>query len=116
MSSVALLLLEIILAPVAKPVAVRLNGEKKIGKITWEIHKFVFSHGKFHVCSHFVKCSRKFTTRNMLKKHENMVGSMVGFMEKITVSGEIKRWNLHRIPNENMFDLFNTSLSKMQIV
>jgi len=33
--------------------------------------------------------------------------------KKITVSGEIKRWNLHGIPNENMFDFFSTSLSKM---
>ena len=77
-------------------------------KITGEIHKCVFSHGKCHVCLHVVKFSRKFTTRNMLKKHENMVG----FTEKIIV-GEIKRWNLRGIPNENMFDLFNTSLSKM---
>ena len=102
LSSLALLLLEIILAPVAQPVAVRSEfGEKNMWKITWEIHKFVFSDGKRHVCSHVVKFSRKFTTRNMLKKHEHMVDSMVDFMEQNHRWRNISRWNLGGIPNEN---------------
>ena len=67
-------------------------------KITGEIHKCVFSLGKCHVCSHVVKFSRKFTTRNMLKKHENMVGSMVGFMEKNHRFGRNKKVESPRNP------------------